>query len=330
LFEEKAAAETDAQLLEAEAEEPANNEEEDEEKEKEKANAAEEDNEAEDENEDEAADEAEDEKAEEVIFEEPKQNPLKFIVSFDTLGTAHLYSAAKLDWIDRSITKLERVLETIDISEFQKQREFEKKFSELLNEYQSTILSENEAKIAEIDKQNEEKEEAETDAEAILNSKKHSLVFHSIHDMLKLMCEHVMKPTAVTCKTFVALLNLCCNEFRCEYQPSMGVITSAQWKGCLQFLSTLSDEKLETFDASSVTRDNVSIIEQWLSTVNVEELSSEGIGILTSIVYRFVHSSCELSKFVEQQKIEEEARKAAEEAAKADEAEAPIEDADDS
>merc|ERR1712190_277170 len=98
----------------------------------------------------------EEEKEAEELPPDPTQITTKYVISMDTLGDAQLYNKETIEWIDQNISKLEQSLMKIDLNQYLKQREFEENLKLKLDEYEQKTKDEMEAKLAEIEKENEE------------------------------------------------------------------------------------------------------------------------------------------------------------------------------
>merc|ERR1712130_524245 len=115
-----------------------------------------------------------DEKEEEELAPDPPQITKKYVISMDTLCDQQLYNQAIIQWIDENITKFEQILMKIDLSQYLKQREFEQNLKVKLSEYEEKTKGEIEAKITEIEKENE------ANAEEIKLFKKHHQLLQTI------------------------------------------------------------------------------------------------------------------------------------------------------
>ena len=73
----------------------------------------------------------------------------------DTLGDEQLYDDKTVQWIDDNVGKLEQILMKIDVNQYLKQREFEENMKGKLAEYEEKTKGEIDAKLAEIETENE-------------------------------------------------------------------------------------------------------------------------------------------------------------------------------
>ena len=89
------------------------------------------------------------------MIPDPPQRDCKYVVSMDTLGGAQLYDDVMIQWVDQSISKLEEALMSIDVKEFLKQREHGVEMTAKLAEYTETLKAEIDAKIQEMESENE-------------------------------------------------------------------------------------------------------------------------------------------------------------------------------
>ena len=99
--------------------------------------------------------ENEEEQEEKEVIPDPPQTECKYVISMDTLGDAQQYDDQMVQWVDESITKLEETLMGIDIKEFMKQREHSTEITAKLVEYTETMKAEIDAKVQEIETENE-------------------------------------------------------------------------------------------------------------------------------------------------------------------------------
>ena len=272
-------------------------------------------------------DDEEEEKAKELA-PDPPQIMVKYVITMDTLGDEQLYNQAIIEWIDENISKFEAVLMKIDLMQYLQQREFEENLKIKLSEYDEKTKGEIDAKIAEIEKENEESAEEIKSFKKhhqlpvffifsahVYNLRKYVSIIVATQSIWSLICNHAMKPDQSSyCRIIAAFTKLFEQDnalsFLNKELSQLDVISNAAWNQCLKCLKDITSEKVGAFNPSENESFDVVFIEKLIDGMNVEEIGNEGLALIMTMLYQFVDSACKLYKFVEEEKRK---KKAAEE-----------------
>jgi len=265
-----------------------------------------EDKDDEDINDEDKGDEDKDDEQKEELPADPPQTAIKYIVSMDTLGDQQIYDQNTVEWIDKNIGKFEQILMKIDVNEYLKQREFEQNIKTQLIEYEEKTKGEIDAKLAEIEKENE------SNAEQIKSFKKHQHVIEATYSVWSCIVDHIMKPQQPSfCRIVAAFIKLFDNEQENKLSlinkelSQFDVISDAAWNQCLKCLKEVTSEKVNGFNPNEMGSFDVSLFDKLLDGIVGEEIGKEGLAIIVTILYEFTDSVCKLYKFTEEEKKKE-------------------------
>jgi len=257
---------------------------------------------AEDEEEDPKEEDGNEEEPEEKeVIPDPPQTNYQYVVSMDTLGDAQLYDEDMVQWVDHSISKLEEALMSIDIKEFLKQREHGTEMTAKLKEYTETVKAEIDAKVQEMETENE------SNPEEMKAFKKSAYVVETTQPIWSLLGDHAMKPAeSIFCRIIAAFTKM----FDSRQQITLitkdlaqfTVISDAAWDQCLQILMRISPEQVSGFNPSGDLHFELGVYERLLDGITAEEIGSEGAAIMMTILFEFADAACKLFKFNEAEK----------------------------
>jgi len=251
--------------------------------------------------EDQEEDGNEEEPEEKEVIPDPPQTDCHYVVSMDTLGDEQLYDDDMVQWVDQSISKLETTLMSIDVKEFLKQRDHGTEMTTKLTEYTETMKAEIDAKVQEMETENESK------PEEVKTFTKSAYVVETTQPIWGLLGDHAMKPKeSIFCRIIAAFtkmfdsrqqITLITNEL-----TQFTVISDAAWDQCLQILMRISPEQVSGFNPSEEPAFELGLYEKLIDGITSEEIGSEGSAIMMAILFDFVDAACKLFKFTEAEK----------------------------
>merc|ERR1719295_1120308 len=255
----------------------------------------------EDANGDDNENENEEEQEEKEVIPDPPRTESKYVISMDTLGDAQLYDEAMVQWVDQSISKLEETLTGIDVKEFLKQRDHGTEMTAKIMEYTETLKAEIDAKIQEIETENE------GNAEQIKEFKKKAYVVETTQPIWTLFGDHAMKPQdAIFCRIIAAFTKLFDTDHRVTLITNeltqCTVISDAAWDQCLHVLERISPEQVNGYNPSEEKDFDLGLFEKLIDGIVGEEIGSEGAAIMMTFLFEFVDAACKLFKYAEAEK----------------------------
>merc|ERR1712129_323649 len=218
----------------------------------------------------------------------------------------------------------EAVLSKIDLNQYLKQREFEENLKSKLAEYEEKTKADIDTKLAEIETENEE------NADEIKLFKKYHHVIQATQFIWSLITNHVMKPLleqASYCRIIAAFIRMFVGDKLSLVNAELtqlDVISNAAWNQCLMCLEQITLKDVVAFNPNESEVFDVMFVEKLIDGVNGEEIGSEGLAMIITMLFQFVDASCKLFKFV----VEEDKKKKEEEEKKANEPENQEEDAE--
>jgi len=168
-------------------------------------------------------------------------------------------------------------------------------------EYTETLKAEIDAKIQEIETENE------ANPEEIKTFKKKSYVAEATQPIWTLFGDHAMKPDEATfCRIIAAFTKMFDNDQRVTLITNeltqFTVISDAAWDQCLHVLERVSPEEINGFNPSEESTFDLALYEKLIDGIVGEDIGTEGAAIMMTLLFEFVDAACKLFKFTEAEK----------------------------
>ena len=124
-----------------------------------------------------------------------------------------------------------------------------------------------------------------------------------------LIADHTMKPEQATfCRIIAAFVKLFDNE-EVKRLPAINneleqfdMISSRAWDQCIDFMSDITSEQVNGYNPNEIQSFDVNLFEKLLDGINGEEIGSEGLPMIITMLYQFIDTICKLYRYTEEEK----------------------------